>query len=284
MNIDRIVLTTFPGYFFTQVLSLRSIQQYAAGFPIDIIIDDFRLTHWPTYVNDCQQYLNHCFPGNNFNYYLYSDLPGIEKVKTGGWFRQQLVKMYLDQLIPGSRWLLVDADVVFLEEPKIDVVIAVIREGGPIDLGNRLYVQHMLNTNQPWVVNETEFLCLSSVPFRLIERDLIVELRKHAENLHGDFLQHHLDLFDAQQLVAFDPDGKTMIMSEFQLIEIFRHRYYRNPLPIGRLSPDGLHLASKFNHSSQKDWRFERSWFAEQGVDTPDQYWNSSQTFGAHHV
>lgn len=278
MNIDRIVLTTFPGYFFTQVLSLRSIQQYAAGFPIDIIIDDFNLTHWPTYVDDCKQYLAHCFPDNKFNYYCYSQLPGIEKVKTGGWFRQQLVKMYLDKLIPGNKWLLVDADVMFLEQPKVDAVSAVIREGGPIDLGNRLYVKHMLHTDQPWVDNETEFWCLSSVPFRLIERDLIVELRKHAEKLHGDFLQHHLDLFETQQLVAFDPNGKTMVMSEFQLIEVFRHRYYHSPLPIGR------HVASKFDHSSQKDWRFDRNWFAEQGVDTPDQYWNRSQTFGKHHV
>ena len=278
MNIDRIALTTFPGYFFTQVLSLRSIQQYAAGFPIDIIIDDFGLTHWPTYVTDCQQYLDRCFPNNNFNYYLYSDLPGIEKVKTGGWFRQQLVKMYLDQLIPGNQWLLVDADVVFRESPNINTVSAVVRDGGPIDLGNRLYVQHMLNADQPWVDNETEFWCLSSVPFRLIERDLIIELRQHAEKLHGDFLRHHLDLFETQQLVAFDPNGKTMVMSEFQLIEVFRHRYYRNPLPIVR------HAASKFDHSSQKDWRFERSWFEERGVDTPNQYWNHSQTFGKHHV
>lgn len=278
MNVDRIVLTTFPGYFFTQVLSLRSIQQYAAGFPIDIIIDDFQLTNWPTYVEDCKQYLAQCFPNNNFNYYLYSQLPGIEKVKTGGWFRQQLIKMYLDQLVPGNRWLLVDADVEFQEPPQIDAVSAVVREGGPIDIGNRLYVQHMLGTTQPWVVNENEYWCLSSVPFRLIERDLIVELRQHAEQLHGDFLQHHLDLFETQQLVAFDPQGQTMIMSEFQLIEVFRNRYYHDPLPIGRSN------SSKFVHSSLKDWKFERSWFEQQQIPIPDQYWNSSQTFGKYHV
>jgi hypothetical protein len=144
VNVDRIVLTTFPGYFFTQVLSLRSIQKYAAGFPIDIIIDNFQLTHWPNYVEDCEQYLDHCFPNNNFNYYYYSQLPGIEQVKTGGWFRQQLIKMYLDQLVPGDRWLLVDADVVLEQSPSIDSVSAVVRNSEPIGLGNRLYVQHIL--------------------------------------------------------------------------------------------------------------------------------------------
>jgi hypothetical protein len=279
VNIDRVVVTTFPGYFFTQVLSLRSIQQYAAGFPIDIVIDDFGLRHWPSYVQDCQQFLNHCFPDNNFTYYLYSQLPGIEKVQTGGWFRQQLIKMYLDQLVPGDRWLLVDADVTFLETPNIDAVSAVIRGSNPIDCGNRMYVQHMLGTEQPWVNNETEFWCLSSVPFRLIERELIVNLRQHTTQLHNrDFLQHHLDLFETQQLVAFDPAGQTMVMSEFQLIEVFRHRYYHNPLPIRRFG------SSKFDHSSNKDWKFQRSWFEQHNIDVPDHYWNSSQTFGNHHV
>ena len=62
MNIDRVVLTTFAGYYFTQILCLRSIQQYAAGFPIDIIIDDFDIKHWSTYPDDCQQYVKRNFP------------------------------------------------------------------------------------------------------------------------------------------------------------------------------------------------------------------------------
>lgn len=278
MNIDRIVLTTFPGYFFTQVLSLRSIQQHAAGFPVDIIIDDFQLTHWPTYVDDCRRYLDYCFPDNNFNYYLYSQLPGIEKVQTGGWFRQQLIKMYLDHLLPGNRWLVVDADVVFLETPGVDMLSATMGNGGPIDLGNRLYVEHMLGTDQPWVVSKDEYWCLSAVPFRLIERDLLIELRDQAEKLHGDFLQHHLDLFEKQQLVAFDPEGQTMIMSEFQLIEVFRNRYYKHPLPIG------ICVASDFEHSSIKDWNFDRSWFEERGIYITDQLWECSQQFGKNHV
>jgi hypothetical protein len=280
VNIDRIVLTTFPGYFFTQVLSLRSIQQYAAGFPIDIIIDDFGLTHWPTYVEDCETYIRDNFPNMNITFHKFSDFPGMERVKTGGWFRQQLVKLYLDHFVTDSRWLVVDADVVFNEVPNLDIVSASVRtEPASVDIGNRLYVQSMLDCDQPWVVNEHEFWCVSGVPFRLIQKDLLQQLRNKVELVHNkNLFELHLELFEQNKLVAFDPLNRTMIMSEFQLIEVFRNRYYHTQLPIDRSA------ASNFDHSSLKDWKFERSWFEQQGVAVPNLYWNSSQTFGKHHV
>ena len=40
MKIDRVVITTFPGYFFITKLCIRSIKKYFPHLPIDIIIDD----------------------------------------------------------------------------------------------------------------------------------------------------------------------------------------------------------------------------------------------------
>ena len=279
MNIDRIVLTTFPGYFFTQILSLRSIQQYAAGFPIDIIIDDFDLLHWPNYTTECEQYIKENFPSLNITFYKFSDFAGMERVRTGGWFRQQLVKLYLDQFVPGERWLLVDADVVFGELPRLEKLSATVHpDADPINVGNRLYVANMLGTDKPWVVNEHEFWCLSSVPFRLLQRDLMANLRSHIENLHGKSLfEMHLELFEQSKLVAFDPEAKTMVMSEFQLIEVYRNRYYHTPMPIERCG------ASHFSHSSIKDWNTERKWFEER-IPVSNQHWQSLTEFGKHHV
>jgi hypothetical protein len=279
VNFERIVLTTFPGYFFTQLLSLRSIQQYAAGFPIDIIIDDFDIQHWSTYVEDCQQYIKSNFPNADITFCRFSDFPGMERVRTGGWFRQQLVKLYLDQFVSGDRWLLVDADVTFEQTPKVSAVSAdVYTHDDPINIGNRLYVANMLGTDQPWVVNESEFWCLSSVPFRPLQRDLITNLRTHVETLHKKSLfDLHLELFEQNKLVAFDPESKTMIMSEFQLIEVYRHRYYHSPLPIENCG------ASRFCHSSIKDWNTERSCF-EQQMLVSDSHWESLKEFGKHHV
>lgn len=280
MNIDRIVVTTFPGYFFSQILCLRSIQRHAAGFPIDIIIDDFGLTHWHSYVQDCKQYILANFPELDITFHCFSEFDGMARVKTGGWFRQQLVKLYLDQFVSGQRWLLVDADVCFEEPPELSRISATVRRDfSPVDIGNRLYAGFMLNCEQPWAVRDDEYWCMSGVPFRPVDRTLLQNLRQHIESIHAKTVfDLHLDLFENNQLVAFDPAGQTMIMSEFQLIEIFRHRYSDCPLPIE------LHAASKFSHTSIKDWNLGRECFEQQQVLVSDQHWQHSQQFGQHHV
>jgi hypothetical protein len=279
VNFERIVLTTFAGYFYSQIRCLRSIQQYAAGFPIDIIVDDFDIQHWPTYVEDCQQYIKFNFPEADITFYRFSDFLGMERVKTGGWFRQQLVKLYLDKFVSGDSWLLVDADVEFVEPIRLDILSATVTTNpDPINLGNRLYVGFMLDTSTPWVVNEHEYWCMSSVPFRYLQRNLLANLRQHVETLHNKSLfDLHLELFEQDKLVAFDPAGKTMIMSEFQLIEVYRNQYYHNPLPIGRC------VASHFNHSSIKDWKQTRN-DHEQHAVVIDEHWDRLQNFGKYHV
>jgi len=279
VNIDRIVLTTFAGYFFSQIRCLQSIQQYAAGFPIDIIIDDFGIQHWPSYPEDCKQYIRQLFPDIDITFHRFSDFAGLERVCTGGWFRQQLVKLYLDQFVSGDRWLLVDADVVFKEPIRIDAISATVStDSDPINIGNRMYVADMLGTTEPWVVNKDEYWCMSSVPFRLLTRDLLTGLRAHIEQRHNkSVFEYHLELFEQDKLVAFDPYSNTMIMSEFQLIEVYRHRYYHTPLPIGRW------VASNFEHSSVKDWNTSQHWF-EKYMPVPEAQWQWLHNFGKHHV
>lgn len=280
MNIDRIVLTTFAGYFFSQILCLRSIQQHAAGFPVDIIIDDYDITHWPSYPEDCKAYIQTNFPNLDITFHKFSQLPGMHLVRTGGWFRQQLIKLYLDTIVPGLTWLLVDADVIFLEPPQSNSVSATLRlEPTPVDIGNRLYVAFMLDCDKPWVIREDQYWCLSAVPFRFLDRSLLQDLRSTVQKVHGQSLfDLHVDLFDTNRLVAFDPTAKTMVMSEFQLIEVFRHRYRENPWPIG------LHTASKFSHTSIKDWTQPCSFFEQQNITVSDHHWRSLQKFGQHHV
>lgn len=279
MNIDRIVLTTFPGYFYSQIKCLRSIQKYAAGFPIDIIIDDFDIQHWPSYVDDCKQYVQFNFPEADITFYQFSNFTGMAHVRTGGWFRQQLVKLYLDKFVTGNKWLLVDADVEFVEPIRLDTISATVSDQpDPINVGNRLYVKFMLDTNTPWVVNEHEYWCMSSVPFRYLQRDLLTGIRDRVESIHNKSLfDLHLELFEQDKLVAFDPNGATMIMSEFQLIELFRNSYYHSPLPIGKFT------ASNFKHSSIKDWNYPRR-DIEQYATIIDPHWDCLQNFGRHHV
>lgn len=278
MKIDRVVITTFPGYFFITVLCLRSVKKYLSHLPINIIIDDFDLAHWPTYVSDCHHYLSTEFPDCNFNFKLFSQLPKVDDARHGGWFRQQLIKLHLDQLVEDNNWLIVDADVIFREEPRFNTIPAVIHKTAtPIDLGNRIYVKSMLNIPDPYLGPETEYWCASGVPFRQLSKDLLTKLRQHVETVHNkNFLELHNSLMTGNEIVAFDPAGQSMVMSEFQLIEVFRNRCYEK-LPV---QPG----TSKFEHDSVKDWRRDRAWFERQQVKVTDQLWQQSQLFGRHHV
>lgn len=277
MKVDRVVITTFPGYFFSTVLCLNSIRQHAFGLPVDIIIDDFDLTHWPSYVEDVQQHLSQHWHAN-LTFYKFSQIPNIDSACAGGWFRQQFVKMYLDQIVTGNHWLLVDADVIFKEEPDLDRIPLVNGGARPIDIGNRRYVEYFLQTDQPYLEDPSIYWCASSRPFRYISRDLLVGLRNRVELKHKrNFLEMHTTMVKNQELVAYDDSAEKMVMSEFQLIEVYRHRY-KQPLPFV------YHGTSKFFHDSIKDWRKDAQWFEQQGLTVESQYWNNLINFGKHAI
>jgi hypothetical protein len=278
MKIDRVVVTTFPGYFFITVLCLRSIKKYLSHLPVDIIIDDFGLKHWPTYVTDCKQYLAEQFPDLTLNFILFSQLPHVDDAKHGGWFRQQLIKLHLDQLITADNWLSVDADVILNEYPRTNVIPVTRTSADSIDTGNRKYVKCMLSVDSPYLGHSDEHLCASVVPFRYLTRDLLTQLRQHVEQIHDkNFLQLHIDLMKSGEIVAYDPDMQRMIMSEFQLIEVYRDQFCNDnfAIKIG---------TSAFDHDSIKDWHRDRRWFESQGVPVNDQHWQLSQTVGQYHV
>jgi hypothetical protein len=278
MKIDRVVITTFTGYFFITVLCLRSVKKYLSHLPVDIIIDDYDLTHWPTYVDDCKQYLTDQFPDLDINFVLFSQLPQVDDARHGGWFRQQLIKLHLDQLIPADNWLSVDADVVLRAYPLIDVIPVMRKSADAIDHGNRLYVKYMLDIEKPFLGNSSDHLCASGVPFRWLSKDLLKNLRHRVEQTHNkNFLQLHVDLMKSGDIVAYDPDMQRMIMSEFQLIEVYRDQF----------SNDNFNISigtSAFDHDSVKDWHRERTWFESQEIPVSNQHWHLSQQVGQHHV
>ena len=276
MNLDRVVVTTFPGYFFSTALCLQSINTHVPDIPIDIVIDDFDLDQWPSYVDDCRQYLSNQFPNLLIEFYKFSQIQNVNRARAGGWFRQQLIKLHLDQIVSGNNWLLIDADVVLLDSPDLTTVPVLPQTPGPIDHGNRCYVQHLLDTASPWLGEEREFLCASGIPIRYISRDLLLKLRQHVESVRGqNFLELHLDSIANEDIVAFDPSGIKPVMSEFQLIEVYRNQYHTCPLPL-RCG------ANNFSHTSIKDWNLSRDHFAS--VPVPDHLWNKVLDFSSSYI
>jgi hypothetical protein len=247
--------------------------------PVDIIIDDFDLKYWPTYVTDCQQYLKDQFPDLNLNFVLFSQLAHVDDARHGGWFRQQLIKLHLDQLVSDNHWLSVDADVVFKEYPVINTIPVVARTSADaIDAGNRKYVKYMLSVERPYLGHSNEHLCASGVPFRYLTRDLLTQLRQRVEQIHNkNFLQLHIDSMKSGDIVAYDPDMQRMIMSEFQMIEVYRDQFCDHNFAIRAGS-------SAFDHDSIKDWHRSSQWFEAQDVPVNERHWQLSQTTGQHHV
>jgi hypothetical protein len=219
------------------------------------------------------------FPDLDINFVLFSQLPHVDDARHGGWFRQQLIKLHLDQLVSDNHWLSVDADVVFKEYPATDIIPVTRTSADAIDTGNRKYVKYMLSVERPYLGHSDEHLCASGVPFRYLTRDLLTQLRQHVEQTHNkNFLQLHIDLMKSGEIVAYDPDMQRMIMSEFQLIEVYRDQFCNNDnftIKVG---------TSAFDHDSVKDWHRDRAWFESQGVAVTDSHWQLSQTVGQHHV
>jgi hypothetical protein len=211
-------------------------------------------------------------------FYQFSQISTVDQARASGWFRQQLIKLHLDQILDTDHWLLIDADVVLQDCPDIGTVPTLPHPPDPIGHGNRHYVKHMLRTDLPWlsIETETEFVCASGIPIRYLSRDLLTRLRSTVEQVHNkNFLELHLDLIAKQSIVAYDPDAAKMVMSEFQLIEYFRNRCYWQPLPLRHGAPD-------FYHTSIKDWNLGRNHFAN--IAVPDQYWKKLLEFSDSYI
>lgn len=272
--IDRVVVTVFPGYCFMSVLCLRSIQKYFPNTPVSIIIDDFGLDLWPDFCEQYQTFINSQFPEIKFDYRKYSELADVDSANMGGWFRQQLIKLHVDHFVQETHILLVDADVILEELPKLNLVPVNSFPITPISVGFHLYIEFMLGID-PWLGTKEQNLGSSWIPIRYVTRDLLKSLRDHVEQKHKqNFLQLHLDLMRQQKIVAYDPDCKTMVMSEFEMLEVFRRHLWTTSFP---LSQD----ASKFYHTSEKDWHRAKSWFEDRQVVIEDSLWKKMQIFGS---
>jgi len=66
-------------------------------------------------------------------------------------------------------------------------------------------------------------------------------------------------------------------MSEFQLIETYRHRLWHQPLPLRKWS------ATPFESGFVKDWQRDRAWFEHNQLMASDQLLRKLEHFGRMH-
>jgi len=285
------VVLTFPGHFFQTALCIQSLLHYYPECTdrITVIADDVQCEPWSGYVSDLRQYLGDLYPVMPV-----SALPQIRDC-VAGWWRQQLIKLTIDQILPGTQWFVVDGDVIFRSRCDVQDRVPISRRYDATSRWSQMcinYVRGALGTDQGIMHDQDQPVITSPVPFRHLDRDLLQALRSHVESrFHGNFVDLHLGWFQDQTIVADIDPPTRWVMSEWELIECFRQMVLDQRLPYHELGSgyqtdvdlDTVNGSNGiFLHSYQRDTVIGGTWFRDQGIAVPDPIWQQAQTW--HHA
>jgi hypothetical protein len=283
------VVLTFPGHFFLTIMTLESIRYFYPDIKqIYVLYDDQVTAGWPDYVDDCCEWYripHDCFIG-------YSQVNESIAQCQIGWYRQQLIKCSIDQGVPGDRWFVVDGDIVFDERVDVENITPVQHRDHPDDMLS-LAVNRCTNTllgiDQSPLLLDGRFKITSSIPFRILEKSVLEELRHRVEtNIGGNFAQQLTEMVHAHQLVAYDNTGSGMVMNEWELIEAVNHIMYPGRFRIvdmgsgyNLIKQTAMCRPARFRHGYVYSHELSKSWLTEQlGEKIVDQFWDKAVTYG----
>lgn len=273
---------TFPGHFFQTLLCLRSLRQYYPEHTnrITVIADDIQCEPWNDYAHDLQEVMPDC------DIVLTSTLPGIRNC-VAGWWRQQLVKLTLDKILPDKDWFVVDGDVIFHSRCEVLDRVPISRRYEPHTNWSRMcvnYVNDVLGITQGTLQDGDRAVITSPIPFRHLTQHWLQSLRNHVENrFQNDFVDLHLAWFQDQTIVAdIDPPTKW-VMSEWELLECYRRFVVDQQLPFEDIGSgyqidadlNSIHQHNGlFQHSYQRDAAIGTEWFQQQGLTIDPKLWS----------
>ena len=282
---DTAVVLTYPGHFLMTGLCLKSLDQYYPSIRrVYVMFDDLSEQTWPSYFEDMRQFLQ---PNTSANlvYIPYSQVHNDMHRCEVGWWRQQLVKLTLDTVLPEQRWFVVDGDIVFDQHIDIQGTTPIHTIYGRQDELSEMvtrYVDTLMGKpdTRPWLPDAIT----SSIPFRWLDRTVLRSLRQHAEtNIKDEFVKWHIDQMLAQEIVGYVPEGDKMVMHEWELIEAWHHQSFDNfkLLETGsgyQPEVDTSKVISnyRFRHGSyvsHVDKHLSLEWFVRQGLDVPMSVW-----------
>ena len=284
----KIALLTFPGHTFQTTLSVKSVIKFYQPESIYILVDDLASGNWKTYTQDLSLWLASCFPNTTFIFKLYSELDFEDC--PAGWWRAQLIKLYSDKFIDGDEWLLIDGDIVFERvTPLKNITPYTCRTMGQDSAVAQLhanYVKRLLGIEQGHLTVNGEYVATSPVPFRVLSRTMLQGLRDLTESNHqGNLLKLHLQWFRDQTIIAYEDPPTRMIMSEWELIEGYRHYVLKEQLPmieVGSGYPIDKQIDGWFpepvvyKHSYQRELSIGKELFERQIGFIPNELWNTA--------
>jgi hypothetical protein len=211
MNQPLVVLT-YPDHFLLTALTIQSYLKYHAPSSITVIADNISHRAWPNYIKDCeQQYGCRVIPVSTVT-------PALS-FANNSWIRQQIVKLYLDQILTDDVWFFTDGDVEYCFPVAYNTVPYSIVRGGQVQVDQNAYVAMMLGIDTlgmyvqhpdiDWQPNNTGQVCVSNPPFRTMQAHTLRSLRAYVEQLHQK------SMIEIHQKLNY-------LMSEWELIANFQ--------------------------------------------------------------
>lgn len=270
-----LVVLTYPGHFLLTALTIKSYLEHHTPTEVIVVADDLSPCAWSTYLTDCQNlYQTTIIP--------VSQLTEAHKFNSG-WIRQQIVKLYLDQLIPHDSWFFTDGDVEYLCPAPGDSIPYVINRGGSVQDQQNNYVGKLLGIAPPvgiyaehphmdWEPGTTRHqVCVSNPPFRTMRKSTLLQLRNYLENYHG------MSVDDLHQSL----DNHTYSVSEWELIASFQLHVLKEDIPVVYYPtiPLGSDRGSPFDHCAtcyNTDSAYSREWWQSKGIEISDRIWQET--------
>lgn len=284
------VVLTFPGHFFQTVLTTRSMLcNYPEIAKITFVVDDIDISAWPTYVADFAKTIRR-------ETVLPIDIICTSKIDTikscvSGWWRQQLIKLTLDRMLPDQEWFVVDGDVFFESrcECKNTVPFSMRQtETHGWDIMVKNYVRALLGTDLGGLHYRDQPVVTSPVPFRYVQRNILEKLRLHVqERFNQEFVACHLSWFDQQIIVAHIDPPDRWVMSEWELIECFRLYVLNLDTPMVEFGSGYSHdcsihhmpVKNLFRHAYKRDSEIGLEWLTAALKSIDQDIWQKSQTW-----
>ena len=266
-----LVVLTYPGHFLLTALTIQSYFRHHDLVPVTIIADDIDADAWPEYLSDCAELYA------TATIVPVSQLPEARLFQHEGWIRQQIVKLYLDQLVPSDTWFFTDGDIEFSAPVPHNAVPHSITRGGPTQDQQNAYVSALLNVT-PGVFDRQQ-VCVSHPPFRTMKSQDLVQLRDYVEQQLGcDFANWH------KQRITHNggdrnPDGTPQyLMSEWELLATFQSTVLQQDINLTHFQTDytigetpktcGTCYCTDSEYS--RDW-----WNSYAKITVADRIWNT---------
>ena len=271
-----LVVLTYPGHFLLTALTIQTYFQHNPIVPVIVIVDDLSDHCWPNYIKDCENFYQ-C------ELILMSAIAITRQFNTG-WIRQQIAKLYLDQILPYDTWFFTDGDVGYYHPAPQDVIPYVITRGGPAQEKQNAYVSKSLGIDNAGIWAEHEHMdwepgtyrhqvCVSNPPFRTMKTHTLQQLRYHIEKLHKKTIEElHISVIGLNNL--------DYSISEWELIANFQIHVLKEIIPLvyyPTIPMDDINV-STYNYCRTcytSDSAFNKDWWKEKNIHVDDSIWYS---------